>query len=104
MKDASLKARPKRKERILKQAAAGTSVLLKLDGGQYFALNEVGGRIWDLCDGRHTVSEIIAILSSEYDMPAETIEHDLGELLTNLANENLVDQNTQKIDDTPAAG
>lgn len=92
---------PKRKERILKQTAAGTVVLLTVDDGQYYALDGVGGRIWELCDGSRTVSEIAAILCDEYEATAETIEGDLHELLTDLANENLVGENAQKTDRTP---
>lgn len=98
MKTVSLTTRPQRKEAILKQEAAGTVVLLDVDGGQYYALDEVGGRVWALCDGRRTVSEIVALVSQEYDAPAQTIARDLVELLTDLANENLVGENTQKMD------
>lgn len=103
MKAVSLATRPQRKERILKQEAAGTVVLLNVDGGQYYALDEVGGRIWDLCDGSRTVAEIVAVLSGEYEAPTETIERDLRELLTDLANEKLVGENTQKMDGNPGA-
>ena len=93
MNSISLITRPRRKERILKQAAGGTVVLLDLDTGRYHALDGVGGRIWTLCDGSRTVSEIAAVIGDEYDAPPETIERDLHELLTSLANENLVDEN-----------
>ncbi|MGO9202504.1 MAG: PqqD family protein [Limisphaerales bacterium] len=90
MKSVPLATRPRRKERVLKQEAAGTAVLLDVDSGQYYAVNEVGGRVWDLCDGSRTLSEIAAIIGGEYDAPPETIERDVGELLTDLANEDLV--------------
>lgn len=73
------------------QEAAGTVVLLNLDGGQYYALDSTAGRAWELCDGCREMSEIVRIMGHEYDAPAGTIEHDLIELFTELANENLVD-------------
>jgi hypothetical protein len=85
--------RLRRRERILKQEADGTVVLLSLHTGRYFALNEVGGRIWELCDGSRTVSETAAIISLEYEAPLDVVERDLTELLTNLIHENLVEQN-----------
>jgi Coenzyme PQQ synthesis protein D (PqqD) len=103
MQTMSLTTRPERKPHILKQEAAGTVVLLNLDDGRYFALDEVGGRVWDLCDGRRTVSQIAAIIGGECDAPAETIERDLAELMSDLANEDLVGENAQEMDGTPAA-
>ena len=82
-----------RKDRILKQEAAGTAVLLNMDSGKYYALDAVGGRVWDLCDGARTVSEIARILSTEYEAPLEVIATDVQELLTHLLNENLVGEN-----------
>jgi Coenzyme PQQ synthesis protein D (PqqD) len=99
----SLKTRLRRGRNILKQAAAGTVVLLNMDDGRYFALDGVGGRVWDLCDGSRTLSEIAAILGEEYDAPAETIERDLAELMSDLTHEDLVGENTQEMDGAPAA-
>jgi hypothetical protein len=93
MKTMALRTRLHRRQHILKQEAAGTVVLLDLEDGRYFALDKVGGRVWDLCDGSRTVSEIAAIIGAEYDAPAETIERDLAELLSDLTHEDLVGEN-----------
>jgi len=76
--------------RVLAQEASGTLILLRLDDGYYYALNEVGSRIWQLCDGVRTVSEVIATLSQEYAVSAETLERDSLELLEELAKEKLM--------------
>ncbi len=91
MKNMTLSSCPKHSERILKQAAAGTVVLLDMDGGQYYALEGPGGRAWELCNGQRNVSEIGGIIGDEYEAPAGNIQRDLLELFTELANENLVD-------------
>ena len=90
MNHVSSTSRPQRQECILKQAADGTTVLLDLEGGQYYSLDAVGARVWDLCDGRRTVSEMAVILGAEYDAAVAAIERDALELLQDLANENLV--------------
>jgi hypothetical protein len=82
----------KHKEGILKQAAAGTCVLLRLEDGEYYSLNELGSRVWELCDGTRRVADTVAILAQEYDAPAEAIQSDVLELLTELADEKLVEQ------------
>ena len=94
MKVMSSRTRLQRRQNILKQEAAGTVVLLNMDDGRYFAMDEVGGRVWDLCDGSRTLSAITAILAEEYEAPAATIARDLAELINALTNEELVGENT----------
>mgnify|MGYP001019751219 CR=1 FL=1 len=98
MKRIELDYRPRRDERVLQQEAAGTLVLLCLESGQYYSLDEIGGRIWALCDGGHTAAEIAARLVEEYEAPAETIQDDVLALLTDLANENLVGEHSAPLD------
>ena len=86
----TLQSQPRQKERILSQRSKENLILLGLDDGQYYALNRVGGRVWQLCDGTRTVSEIVSILCEEFAAPAATIELDVLELLEDLANGNLV--------------
>src|SRR6476619_6324609 len=70
-------SRPQRRERVLAQRAAGTLVLLDLDGGQYYSLDEVSARVWELCDGELGIDAIVEAIGSEYDAPAETIREDV---------------------------
>jgi hypothetical protein len=90
MKSITANSRLQHGDRILKQEAAGTVVLLTLDGGRYYSLDGIGSRAWDSCDGHRTVSEIAALISGEYDALPGEILSDLVALFTDLANENLV--------------
>ncbi len=81
-----------RREQILTQHAGETVVLLDPNSGEYFALDEVGARIWELCDGTRSVAELVEILCQEYDAPAATIQSDVLELLGDLADAKLVVQ------------
>ena len=90
MNFASSTLRPLRKQDVISQEAGGTTVLLDMASGRYYSLNEVGRRIWDLCDGSRTVSEIVSTLSEHYNTPTETLECDVRELLAELSNEHLV--------------
>jgi hypothetical protein len=83
-------SRPLRRERVLAQHAAGTLVLLDLDGGQYYSLDEVSARVWELCDGEHEVGGIVAAISTEYDAPVETIYEDVLAFLEEMADEKLL--------------
>lgn len=83
-------SRLRRRDRVLTQRAAGQWILLDLDGGQYYALDEVSGRIWDLCDGSRDVAGLVEALCQDYDAPAETVEADVLAFLGEMVEEQLV--------------
>ena len=65
-----------------------------MQDGNYYSLNEVGCRIWELCDGNHTVGQLVEALAAEYEAPAETIEKDIFELLEELRSGKLILENS----------
>ncbi len=67
------------------------AVILGADAGQYFGLNEVGARIWELVQQPVSVSSIRDTLCSEYDVAPEQCERDVVELLNELSRNGLVD-------------
>jgi trimethylamine:corrinoid methyltransferase-like protein len=79
-----------RRDRVLVQHAAGKQVLLDLDDGQYYALDEVSGRIWDLCDGTNNVAAVVDAVCRDYDAPAETVEEDVVAFLGEMVEEKLL--------------
>lgn len=86
----TLLSRPKRNEQIIAQEGVNDFLLLNMRNGQYYSLNEVGGQIWSLCDGKHTVEQIVEALSAEYDATTETLTSDALELLDELRNQKLI--------------
>jgi hypothetical protein len=83
-------SRLRRRDRVLVQRAAGTLVLLDLDGGQYYALDEVSARVWEMCDGAHEVGAIVEAIASEYDASVDTIYEDVLAFLEEMLDENLL--------------
>jgi len=81
---------PRRQEQIIVQKGSKDALLFNMDDGSYYALNEVGNRIWELCDGTHRVAQLVRILAKEYNAPAEIIETDILELLEDLRSKNLI--------------
>ena len=81
---------PKQRERVLTQRIEAAVVLLDADSGKYYSLDEVGGRMWDLCDGTRTLRQLVAVIGEEYEASAEVVEADITELLAELAGESLV--------------
>ena len=85
-----LSDRPIRSPRVLAQQAEGATVLLSLDEGTYFRLNEVGGLIWDLCDGDHRLVEVVEAISAEFDAAPDQVEADVLSLVEELSAERLL--------------
>ena len=81
---------PKRGERIIARRGADEVILLDPDSGNYFTLDDIGGRIWELCDGSRSPDEIAQVLAVEYDAPVEQIRTDVDELLGELRESRLV--------------
>ena len=79
-------------EEVLAQEVGGETVLLDLNGENYFGLNEVGTRIWQLLQSGATVNEVLDTLSDEYDASREQLELDLNDLLARLLGLELVSQ------------
>ncbi len=77
-------------EAVLSQEVGGTRVLLEPDEGRYYSLDEISGRIWDLCDGTREVREVIAAVEEEYESEPGVIEHDVEAFLSELLAERLL--------------
>ncbi|MGH8223672.1 MAG: PqqD family protein [Woeseiaceae bacterium] len=60
------------------------TVLLDAERGRYYTLNEVAGRTWELLAAGEPVIEILRCLGDEYEVPAETLQADVAELLERL--------------------
>jgi len=82
--------RLRREEGVLAQEAHGQTVLLRLHDGGYYALDEVGAMIWELCDGRRAVAEIVSELCAEFDAPEATVRADVLEFIDDLRRERLL--------------
>jgi coenzyme PQQ biosynthesis protein PqqD len=87
---AALDQRPRRQEGVLAQEAYGATVLLRLQDGGYYALDDVGATIWDLCDGKRDVAQIVSSLCAAFDAPESTVRADVLEFLGELRRERLL--------------
>lgn len=85
-----LESCPKRKAQVVAQKAKNDWLLLNMENGNYFSLNDIGGRIWELCDGSRSVSQVVATLASEYDAPTDVLQKDVVELLEGLESGKLI--------------
>jgi hypothetical protein len=75
---------------VIFRALGDESVILNLDSGVYFGLDEIGTRIWQLLEQRD-VGGVCATLRSEYDVSAERVEADVTALIDRLSAKGLVE-------------
>ena len=88
--EVALDERLRRQDGVLAQEAQGQTVLLRLDDGGYYALDEVGAMIWELCDGERAVADIVGALCAEFDAPESTVTADVLEFIGDLRREQLL--------------
>ncbi|MFA5353228.1 MAG: PqqD family peptide modification chaperone [Thermodesulfovibrionales bacterium] len=70
---------------------AGEVVILSIEKGVYYGLNEVAARIWSLIQEPKRVADISEIILSEYEVEHEKCRHDIKDLLHLLHNEGLIE-------------
>lgn len=76
---------------IVYREIAGEFILVPIhhragEADSIFVLNETGTRIWELVDGKRTLSDIIGMITEEFDVDDRTLADDLfeyiGEMVT----------------------
>jgi hypothetical protein len=75
---------------VLFQKVGAEAVLLDLKSEQYFGLDEVGTRIWELLMQHRDLRQVERIMVVEYDAPAEKIAGDLKDLVQKLIDADLL--------------
>ena len=71
----------------------GEKVMMNLDKGEYFMMNEVGSRIWEIISEPINDKEIINTLRNEYEVDEETCKDTVIEFLGRLDNADLISIN-----------
>ncbi len=66
------------------------AILLNLENGFYYTLNEVGCDAWQLLDGKRTLGELGLELCQLYDAEQQQIEQDLCSIFQEMQQEALI--------------
>ncbi len=75
---------------VISQEVSGETVLLDLESENYFGLDEVGTRIWQLIKETSDLQAIYNTLLQEYEVEEERLQADLGALLGEIAGLGLI--------------
>lgn len=69
----------------------GEAVILHLDSEQYFGLDEIGARMWQLLTTSDSVSAAYEQMLEEWDVEPDRLRTDLVELIEELRQHGLVE-------------
>lgn len=79
-----------RNENVVFRELEDEVVILSVETGKYYGLDEVGARVWSLIGDDRTVGELCQILVTEFDVTLDECTKDVIWLLSSMADEGLV--------------
>ena len=80
----------RRKHDVLFNEIDGEVVMLSVKNSEYYGIDEVGSRIWELLESPLSVDELIGLLTEEYDVSQEQCRHDTLAFLEKLSEKDLL--------------
>ena len=75
---------------VLSQEVSGETVLLDLNNENYFGLNEVGTRIWQLLQEQNNLEIIYDIMLDEYEVDAKQLRKDFDDIINQRVESGLI--------------
>jgi len=75
---------------VLSATIDGRTVLLDLQAGKYYGLDEVGSRIWEAIQHTASGAEIVHELALTYDVPADVLAADARRFVDDMKHRHLV--------------
>ena len=75
---------------VLMRELDDESVLLHLDRELYFGLDDVGTRMWTALVSSDSIQAACELLLSEFDVEPDILRQDLGEFLTGMIEQELL--------------
>jgi len=82
---------PKRRSDLSYRTIEGETLILNRKEGHLHQLNPTASFIWDCCDGKSDIAEIIDRLAGAYEVNSSTARKDVEEVLSNLRSSNLLE-------------
>jgi len=87
--------KPIRKQGLVKKRIGGETLLYDVQAGAIHILNKTADLIWDLCDGRNSVEDMLKQLHENFSVGSEhDLSSDLSQALSNFNQKGLL-QNTR---------
>jgi hypothetical protein len=79
-----------RAENVTFEVVADEAILIDINTGTYFSLNEVGTEFWQMLDGQQTIEQHAAVIANKYEVETDMVVADLLELAEEMAKDKLL--------------
>ena len=81
----------RRMDHVVLKTVEGKGILLNLEDGAYFDVDSVGLSVWQLCDGRTTLNQIVLRTSRTFKTDPERVSKDIQGFVSELKRRRLVE-------------
>ena len=72
------------------ESVGDEAILIDLNTGSYYSLNDTGVMFWELLDGQRTIADCAQAIAKEYEVDEQMVQADLLELAAEFKREGLV--------------
>ena len=90
MNSVSLNSTIKRNPELVSSDVDGEKVMMSIESGEYFGLDSVGSRIWELIENPIQVNKLIELLLDEFEVEKEQCKEDTIDFLDQLFEKRLI--------------
>jgi hypothetical protein len=82
--------KPRHSSNAAHQGVGDEAILINLNTGSYYSLNDTGTMFWELLDGQRSIADCARLIAGEYEVEAGVVEADLLELAADFKREGLI--------------
>jgi hypothetical protein len=86
----TLQTKLKRNPAMVTSNIDGEIVMMSVDNGEYYGLDEIGTRIWNLLENTIAINELVDNLTEEFEVEKEDCTRDTLEFLHDLLSKHLL--------------
>ena len=79
-----------RAKNVTFEVVADEAILIDINTGTYFSLNEVGTEFWEMLDGEQTIGQHATTIANKYEVETSMVVADLLELASEMAKDALI--------------
>jgi hypothetical protein len=84
-------SRLRRSSDVTYQIVAEEAILIRMQTGTYFSLNQIGTEFWNMLDGIRTVQQLAGVVADKYAVEEPRVIADFLELANKMKTDNLVE-------------
>jgi hypothetical protein len=81
----------RRADHVVWKVVEGKGLLLNLEDGGYFDVDHVGLTVWQFCDGKKRLSEIVVKISQKFRTDAKRADKDVKNFIGKLKKRSLIE-------------